>query len=262
MSLPARHRMRLATVIMLLVAAGGIALALVVAENTTSLPVRGRALTLRLFGERGRQPVILSSGDGGWLHLAPHVANALASSGFFVVGVDSKEYLSQFTSGDSTLTAADVPGDFKTIVGFASGSTARPILAGVSEGAALSVLAATRDDVKRMIAGVLALGLPDKAELGWRWRDSLIYVTHGVPNEPTFSTASIVAGVAPVPVAAIHSSHDEFVPVDTVKMVLARAKEPKRLWLIEAADHAFTDKRAEFDARVLEAIAWLNASGK
>jgi type IV secretory pathway VirJ component len=28
----------------------------------------------------------VSSGDGGWIHLAPHVAEVLAAKGFFVVG--------------------------------------------------------------------------------------------------------------------------------------------------------------------------------
>jgi type IV secretory pathway VirJ component len=43
--------------------------------------------------------VVISSGDGGWLHLGPHVAEVLAASGYFVVGFDVKAYLSGFTSG-------------------------------------------------------------------------------------------------------------------------------------------------------------------
>ena len=56
------------------------------------------------------------------------------------------------------------------------------------------------------ISGVVGLGLPDVNELGWHWRDALIYVTHGSPDEPSFSTASLAARVAPVPLAAIHST--------------------------------------------------------
>ena len=44
-------------------------------------------------------PVIVSSGDGGWIHLGPHVAEVLAAKGFFVVGFDVKAYLESFTSG-------------------------------------------------------------------------------------------------------------------------------------------------------------------
>jgi len=44
-----------------------------------------------------------------------------------------------------------------------------------------------------------------------RWQDSVIYFTHRVPNEPTFSTATIAANGTPLPLAAIHSTSDEFV---------------------------------------------------
>ena len=53
----------------------------------------------------------------------------------------------------------------------------KPILIGVSEGAGLSVLAATDAQTKALIGGVIGLGLPDMNELGWRLKDS-IYLCH------------------------------------------------------------------------------------
>ena len=58
-----------------------------IAEHIT---IRGHAQNLRLYGSRGGTPVIVSSGDGGWIHLGPHVAEVLAANGFFVVGFDAK----------------------------------------------------------------------------------------------------------------------------------------------------------------------------
>lgn len=230
------------------------------AEGTATLVIRGKAQTLRTLGSRGRQVMIVSSSDGGWVRLAPAIARLLAAKNFFVVGFDSKAYLSGFTEKNSTLTAADIPGDYARLVEFAAaGSPAPPILVGVSEGAGLSVLAATRDDVKQRVGGVIVVGLPDKTELGWRWRDSIIYLTHGVPNEPTFSTASVVDRVAPVPLAVLHSTNDPFVPLEEIKTILARAAEPKRLWTIASSDHRFGDNEAEFNARLLEAVAWVNS---
>lgn len=230
------------------------------AQTTATVVLRGHTQTVHLYGTRGGQPVVVSSGDGGWVHLGPHVADVLAAHGFFVVGFDVKAYLESFTSGSATLRPEDEPGDFRTLVEFAAqGSSHRPVLVGVSEGAGLSVLAATDPPTKRAIAGVLGLGLPDLNELGWRWKDALIYVTHGMPKEPTFSAASAAARVAPVPLAAIHSTHDEYVSKDEVERVLAAASEPKRLWMVEAADHRFSDNLATLDARLLEALGWLTA---
>ena len=131
------------------------------------------------------------------------------------------------------------------------------MLVGVSEGAGLSLLAATDARMKTLITGVVGVGMPDINELGWRWQDSAIYLTHKVPNEPTFSTATIAANVTPLPLAAIHSTTDEFVPLRDVQRVVASANEPKRLWIVKASDHRFSNNRDEFDARLLEAIDWV-----
>jgi alpha-beta hydrolase superfamily lysophospholipase len=227
------------------------------AQTRETVTIRGQTQSLRVYGTRGGIPVIVSSGDGGWIHLGPQVAEFLAGRGFFVVGFDVRGYLEHFTSGKTTLRPEDEPSDYKVIADFAArGTNERPILIGVSEGAGLSVLAATDPRMKTEIAGVICLGLPDLTELGWRWKDALIYLTHGTPAEPTFSVAAIVDRMAPVPLAAIHSTHDEFVPVAQVQHVLERAKEPKKLWIIKAADHRFSDNVAELDRCLLEAITW------
>jgi fermentation-respiration switch protein FrsA (DUF1100 family) len=113
--------------------------------------------------------------------------------------------------------------------------------------------------VQARVAGVVALGLPDRNELAWRWRVSIIYVTKKTPDEPTFSALEVVAGVSPVPLAALHSARDEFVPLPQIRDILARAREPKQLWVIEASDHRFSDNRPEFQRRLKEAIAWIES---
>jgi fermentation-respiration switch protein FrsA (DUF1100 family) len=237
--------------------------AIVSPQILEGLTIRGKSQTLRLYGQRGNAPVIVSSGDGGWIHLGPHVAEVLASHGFFVVGVDVKAYLESFTSGSTTLKPEEEPRDYAVLAAYAAkGSAQKPILVGVSEGAGLSVLAATDPATKAAIAGVIGLGLPNLNELGWRWRDSVIYLTHGIPKEPVFSTQAIIDRVAPTPLAAIHSTHDEFVPLTEAQRIVDSAKEPKRLWVIKAADHRFSDNLPEFDQRLLDAIGWVRSHAR
>src|SRR4029453_10069948 len=99
--------------------------------------------SLRVHGDRGRgTPVIVSSGDGGWIHLGPHVAKLLAANGYFVVGFDTKAYLEGFPSGSGAVRCEEVPADYRELVSYTAGNSGRkPILVGVSEGAGLSVLA-------------------------------------------------------------------------------------------------------------------------
>jgi pimeloyl-ACP methyl ester carboxylesterase len=226
-------------------------------QTRQTLVIRGHAQSLYVYGNPRGDPVIVSSGDGGWIHLGPHVAEFLSRRGFFVVGFDVRAYLESFTSGGSTLRPQEEPGDYEVLAEFARKATGKnPILIGVSEGAGLSVLAATDGRTKAAITGVIGLGLPDLNELGWRWRDAVIYLTHRTPQEPLFSTAAIVDRMTPIPLAVIHSTHDEFVPVAEVEKVFQSAKDPKRLWTITASDHRFSDNLNEFDQRLLEAMAW------
>jgi fermentation-respiration switch protein FrsA (DUF1100 family) len=247
--------MRIPGLVVLLCLAGAVTC---LSQTRQAVVLRGHEQTVYVYGSPGGDPVIVSSGDGGWIHLGPSVSEFLASRGFFVIGLDVRAYLSSFTASSSTLRPEDEPGDFKVLVQRArAGSGKRPILIGVSAGAGLSVLAAGDESMKSEIAGVIGLGLPDRTELAWRLKDSLIYLTHRTPNEPTFSTAEVINKVAPLPVAAIHSTGDEFVPVSDVQNILNRARDPKRLWVVKASNHRFSDNLQEFDRRLIEAIAWV-----
>jgi dienelactone hydrolase len=251
-------RRRFVRILAWLIAACAIITTAASGQTTETLSIRGHTQTLHLYGPRAGDPVIVSSGDGGWVRLGPHVAEFLGSQGFFVVGFDVKAYLSSFTSARAPLRVEDEPGDYRALAEFAGRrSGKKPILIGVSEGAGLSVLAATDPRIREAIAGVIGLGLGDLNELGWRWRDAIIYLTKGIPNEPTFSVAAIVDQVAPLPLAAIHATRDEYVPLTEIQAILQRAREPKQLWVVRAADHRFSDNRAEFDRRLLEAIAYV-----
>jgi fermentation-respiration switch protein FrsA (DUF1100 family) len=224
-----------------------------------SIVIRGRSQLIHVYGTRealqSSFPAVMEAGS---IWHPSKYAELLAEKGFFVVGFDTKAYLESFTTGSSTLRPQDEPGDYRELAGYAArGSTEKPILIGVSEGAGLSVLAATDPQTKPRIGGVIGLGLPDINELAWRLKDSIIYVTHAVPNEPTFSVAKNNKKVAPIPLAVIHSTQDEFVPLSEAQQILQKAASPKKLWVVQASDHKFSGNIAEFDDRLLEAIQWV-----
>ena len=230
------------------------------APRHEAIVIRGHALALRTYGPRTGPPVLISSGDGGWFHLAPRVATLLAARGCFVVGFDVRAYLAAFTKGTATLRPENVPRDFEPLIAFAARPTGRrPILIGVSEGAGLSVLAGADPTVKSSVAGIIALGLPDSNELGWRWRDAIIYVTHRSPNEPWFSVQTVVDRLAPLPMAAIHSSHDEYAPLVEARQIIDSAHQPKRLWVVTASNHRFSGNAEGFERALREAMEWVGA---
>lgn len=228
--------------------------------TTETFTIRGHKQTLHIYGSRTGDPVILSSGDGGWIHLAPHVAELLAQFGYRVIGFDSRAYLSSFTSNAGTLQQDDVIDDYGALVTYASQKGKRPpLLIGVSEGAGLSVLAASGKQINPLVDGVIGIGLGNMNELGWRWSDATIYLTHHLPHEPLFSVMSLVNRLSPLPLALIHSLHDEYAPAADADRIVHAAAGPAKLWSINASNHRFEGSTGEFDRRLLEAIEWVSA---
>jgi hypothetical protein len=227
-------------------------------QTSNNINIREKNQRLNLYGSPGNAPVVLSSGDLGWPGLVVHVAEFLSSQKYYVIGINTKSYLAFFTSKNSALDPRGVPGDYKTLIALAGQSTStKPILVGISEGAGLSVLAATDPEVKTCIQGVLALGLPDQNELGWKWQDFTIWITKKAPNEPSFMVEDIISKVIPLPLAEIHSTHNEFLPLEKAKAMFSKAGEPKKMWVIEATNHRFSENRPELDRRMLEALEWI-----
>ena len=122
------------------------------AQTSQTLSVRGHDQQLRIYGVSTGDPVIVSSGDGGWTHLGPHIAELLSQRGFYVIGFDVRAYLTSFTAGQKALDVQQEPGDYAVLADFAQRAAGKkPILIGVSEGAGLSVLAATDPHTKAKI---------------------------------------------------------------------------------------------------------------
>ncbi len=228
------------------------------AFSQDTIDLRGKPQELHLSGRKGGTPIVLSSGDLGWAGLVVHVADYLSGQGYYVIGFNTRSYLASFTSKSSTLLPQDVPGDYRKLIEYANqSSSAKPILAGISEGAGLSVLAASKLELKERIQGVLGLGLPDQNELGWKWQDFTIWITKKTPHEPGFMVEDIIGTVTPLPLAEIHSTHDEFLPLEKAKAMFALAGNPKKMWVVESANHRFSDNRSELDRCIRDALDWI-----
>jgi len=224
--------------------------------------LRGQTLTLEVYAPQGTQAgtVFMASGDVGWVGLATTMAEDLAGQGFLVVGINARQYLSAFTTKTGHLEPADVPRDFRTMRDALNRQRALPrptIVSGVSEGAALAVLAGSDAGNHDWIDGVITMGLPPTAELAWRWSDVSSWITKRDPDEPSFAPASVLASVSPVPLAMIQSTKDEYVSEADYRKLLDVAREPKRQFLIAAGNHRFTDKLPELRTAYDAALRWV-----
>lgn len=201
--------------------------------------------------------VVFLPGDGGWRGFAVDMARSLAGAGFDVYGWDVKRYLSGFTSARGPLREGEIQADLAAWAQALRQSGYRNVvLVGWSQGAAMAALAAAHPDVKRWVPGVVLLGLPERGVLGWRFADNFTYVTKAEPNEPMFATAPALPQIAPVRVAMIQSTADEYISLDTAKQLYQQLKDPKRFVPVEARNHKYEGNQTEF-LRVLAAqVRW------
>jgi alpha-beta hydrolase superfamily lysophospholipase len=234
-----------------------------------SVTVRGQSLKLEVYVPRAGAPVkgtiIMASGDVGWVGLAVTLAEFLSDTGYVVAGVNVRQYLSVFADGAAHLQTEQIPGDYEQFAAAlrSRGWLARPtVLSGVSEGAALALAAATAPASRRWVDGVITMGLPATAELAWRWKDALTWMTKTDADEPSFSPHEIIAKVAPIPLWMLQSTSDEYVPEADYRRFERLATEPKRLVLIDAKNHRFTDKLPELKAQVRAGLVWIDGFRK
>jgi type IV secretory pathway VirJ component len=222
---------------------------------------RGKTLSLSIYHPGAAAPkgtIVMAGGDVGWVGLAVTMAQHLAGAGYVVVGINVRQYLSAFTVGASHLTPADVQRDYADLSRYLRGRgllRSPVVVSGVSEGAALAVLAAAAPDNHSWIAGAITMGLPATAEIAWRWSDFTTWITKRDAAEPSIRARDYLAAVSPLPLVMIQSTRDEYVPSADYRDLDNVARSPHQQVLIAASNHRFTDKIPELQRAYHEALA-------
>ncbi len=229
--------------------------------------LRGKPQAVRVYDPPAGAPrrsmqVLVASGDLGWLGISGDVPVHLQQQGYRVIGLNVQTYLNAFTTGHgATLTTRDVPSDFDTIMQATNVDDRYPdafVSIGVSEGAGLAVIAMGQLGASPNCRGVIGLGLPEYSEMGWRWTDFPSWITKAEPHEPLAATRNFITHV-PVPVVIIHSIHDEYDNVDTLRTIVAAAPGPKRFFPVNAPNHRFTHHVGEVLSLVDSSLVWIDS---
>jgi len=230
-------------------------------------PQRGKSLSLTIYHPATSSPkgtVLMAGGDVGWVGLAVTMAQHLSSEGYVVIGINVRQYLSAFTSGAAHLSALDIQRDYGDLSRYLSlrGLLKPPVIvSGVSEGAALAVLAAAAPANHAWIAGAITMGLPATAEIAWRWSDFTTWITKRDAAEPSVRARDFVGAIAPLPLVMIQSTRDEYVPAADYRDLDSSARAPHQQLLIEASNHRFTDRIPELQRAYKQALDWIASTG-
>ncbi len=229
--------------------------ALPLSAGTKPLAVRGKAQEFYYLPASGpvRGTVLYLPGDGGWRGFAIDMAKAVADWGYEVYALDTKQYLTSFTN-TRTLTADEMRGDMLEVARQTKAN--KVLLVGWSQGAAMAALAGSSPEAPQVLGGLICIGLPDHAALGWRTIDNLTYITKRDPNEPMFQTGPALAKLSGLRLVVIESKGDEYTHPDAVKRLLDQVRGPKKLAIVDARSHSFEGNRKDFFLALREGLAW------
>jgi phosphatidylglycerol lysyltransferase len=198
--------------------------------------------------DRPRAVILFGSGDGGWGYIENHVSAFLQSSGFYVVGVDSREY------AKSDYDASVLIDDYRTITNDALSRTGHldlPVIyGGWSMGAVQAVAAAGSEQRSPRLVGLLLLSMGSRGRYGLRFPDEIGLAPQG---KGTFGVADFTAAVANLRVVQFEAIGDWMNNVDWIKTL----KTPHRLFELQNTDHDFNGANTDFQKVLLDGLNWM-----
>src|SRR5262249_3486024 len=191
--------------------------------------------------------ILYASGDGGWFGEAIKMYEEVVHLGYPSVGFSSRSYMKLLSGVDQPVSVTELDDDYEEIVReteyfLALPVTTRTILTGWSRGAAFAVLVGSEKSFRRQLAGVIAIGLPDKEELNIHIHNKRIIVAN-LPSKHQhvmFDTYQRIPLIAPVPFSLIQSTRDNFLPASEARKLFGPESETDRFFAVEARNHRFS----------------------
>lgn len=230
-------------------------------EQSLALELRGKTVRLARLTPAGspeESAVIFLPGDGGWRGTAVTMGRAIASWGYDVYGFDTKCYLESWSDGRTPLSRDQMAQDVRSVAGHVAGLSKRQvILVGWSQGAGMAVAAVAGPRPASSIKGILTLGLPESAVLGWDWKATVAALARRQPDQPAFAVKPLLPSVAPTPMWMIHGGNDEYTKLETARGLYRMALEPKWLEEIPGANHRFDGHQDELHRSLRKGLAWI-----
>jgi len=197
-------------------------------------------------------PVIFYSGEWGWRPLQQDVASYLASTGRFVLGIDSTDYFA------SLVPSKALAADFEKFRGFVNERAGRPsnadvILVGFAFGAELIpyLLNETRSP------GVKGAVLIAPGTKGVKVFRVSIQLKMDSPPEEQFDVGQELKRMVPLPVVLMEGTLDK----DSAAKALAAApRGPHKYVPVEGGDRQFHEVREVFFTVLLDALHWIDGT--
>lgn len=211
----------------------------------------------------GTPLLLYATGDGGWRGKDRDLYLHITRWGYPVAGFSAPSYLSHLGYVTGTTTPGRLARDYERLIEFAKEALSLPagtrtILVGVSRGAGLAVVAASRPEVRSELAGVMAVALTKEEEYVRHYR-----VRRGSPSDTpkrelvTFDTYGSLGRLRSLPLAVIQSTRDNYLPAAAARELFGPDTQTRRFYPIEAENHSFKGAREALYSQMSNSLAWM-----
>jgi len=233
------------------------------ANTNLAMQIRNKPQSIALFPGVGthKGTVLFLPGDGGWRGVAVTIAERVANFGYTVYGFDTKIYLESFSASRAALTTDQMREDMLALLEWVHSKAGEKVtVLGWSQGGGMAVLAVAAASPD-LVRGVVTLGLPETAVLGWNWKDTIASAAHIEPDEPHFAVEPFLKKLSGTPLWMIHGTADEYTSRTIAYRMFQSAQQPKRLVTVPGANHRFDLRRVELFQALEEGFLWMTYGG-
>jgi len=222
-------------------------------------------LQLRFAAPTGPQTqqvlVLYATGDGGWRTLDQEIFNWISSFGYPIAGFSSEQYLHDLSrvSDTTTTTPFRLAADYEEMIRVSKAALRLPpgtptILAGLSRGAGLAVVAAGVGDIQSELEGVLAISLTKEEEhvlhFPGKRRDRRVQV----------QTYEYLPRLSKFPVSVIQSSRDHYLPAAWARKLFGPDTFLRSFHAVDAANHSFGGACPALGQEIANSLEWITRS--
>ena len=208
--------------------------------------------------------VVFATGDASWFGASGAIFAHLAEQGYYAVGFDSRTAVAPNRKTGERVGISDSAATLEATFARAKRALGLPentpvIVTGDSRGAGMVVFAAAEPNLRKGVAGAVAIALTRESDYLRAPNPATRHPGIQVDEKDRILFYPVLRLLAPMPIAVIQSTNDRYVPSAESRRLMGPDTPTLRLYEVKARNHGFDGGRDELMRDLDDALKWIEA---